>query len=594
MNMSIFESHSDLILSLAKFTSALLIAFAVAPFLKRPALRAIVWAGMLIILPTMTFATHGRSILKILPQFAATAEIENVQQIPPPLEAVMIPAIATDLPEIPRIAPQAPVRKTNWLTVVFFTGLAVCLLPILISVLRIRFIQKTPAGDAAMDVWAKIRPQESAEVPLYFTRSPYAPFTIGLIREAVFLPEFSTEWSLRRLRSTLYHEAAHISRKDPLVRVFACLVRAIFWFHPLVWLAHRQLVAAQEEACDEIVLAAGIPADEYAEDLLETAKYSQAALGHCLNMARWSQLGSRVRLILQNKNTEPNPLTMKTIAIVSLGIAASTFGLSSLGFSEAPQAVENAPEQSQKPAESEIESKLRRIIIPRIDLEDCSLEEAIDFLRLRAKELDITENDPAKKGVNFVIRSSRPAVEKGDGADPASAIIAELRLRNVPLAEVLRYICEAARRSYKVDEFAVTIGPVGELKGGAATIATGPGAAIITKKLNQIIIPRVEFEDTTLEEAIDFLRLLNMELDKEENDPTRKGFNFVIRRPRPANEEVDGAVAEGTDPASPRIKKLSLHDVPIGVVLKYVCDATNMTYKVDEFAVTLVPQDKAD
>ncbi len=51
--MSIFELHSDLILSLAKLTSALLIAFAVAPFLKQPALRATFWAGMFVILPTV-------------------------------------------------------------------------------------------------------------------------------------------------------------------------------------------------------------------------------------------------------------------------------------------------------------------------------------------------------------------------------------------------------------------------------------------------------------------------------------------------------------------------------------------------------------
>ena len=43
-------------------------------------------------------------------------------------------------------------------------------------------------------------------------------------------------------------------RRDPLIRFFATLVRAIFWFHPLVWIAHRQLVATQEQACDQFAL----------------------------------------------------------------------------------------------------------------------------------------------------------------------------------------------------------------------------------------------------------------------------------------------------------------------------------------------------
>jgi beta-lactamase regulating signal transducer with metallopeptidase domain len=479
------EQHSDLILSLAKFTSALLIAFAVAPFLKRPALRATFWAGMFIILPTVIFATHGRSILNILPQLSTAPEIENVQPLAPVAEVVAIPAIPADLPEMPRIAPQAPARKTNWVATVFFTGMAVSLLPILIAILRIRFIPKKPAGVSAMDAWAKIRPQGSPAVPLYLTSSPFAPFTIGLIREAVLLPESSAGWSLRRLRSTLYHEAAHISRKDPLIRMFASLVRAIFWFHPLVWLAHRQLVAAQEEACDEIALAAGIPADEYAEDLLETAKYSQAAFGHGLSMARWSQLGSRIHLILQNKTTETKPLTMKTIAIVSIGIAATTFGLSSLGYSQAPNAVDKPTEletavtatdsavtissevTAVAPGAAIITKKLDQIIIPKIVFEDTTLEEAIDFLRLRAVELDVAEKDPEKKGINIVIRRPRPAKEEGDGvapeaADPGALRINELRLVNVPLGIVLKYVCDATEMAYKVDDFAVTIVPIAE------------------------------------------------------------------------------------------------------------------------------------
>jgi beta-lactamase regulating signal transducer with metallopeptidase domain len=441
--MSLFESHTDLILSLAKFTSALLIAFAVAPFLKRPALRAAFWTAVFIILPTGIFITHGRSILNILPQLSAAP----VQLAVPPSEAVTPSA---DDSEMPQIALQAPPRQNNWVAIVFFTGLGVSLFPILISVLQLRFIPKKPAGVFAVDAWAKIRLQEAKAVPLYLTSCRAAPFTAGLIREAVLLPEASTDWSLRRLRSTLYHEAAHISRKDPLVRMFASLVRAIFWFHPLIWLAHRRLVAAQEEACDEIALAGGIPADEYAEDLLQTAKDCQNPFGHCLNMAQWSQLGHRVRIILQNEKTKNHPLTMKSIAIVSIGIAATTFGLSTLGYSEAPKAVEQAPEQAQKPAEpGKLEEKLKRIIIPRTDFENTTLEEAVKFLRLRCVELDTTELDPAKKGVNFTIR------RMGGAADPSTLRIKELRLRNVPVAVAIKYICEQTQTTYKVDDRAV-------------------------------------------------------------------------------------------------------------------------------------------
>ncbi len=132
------------------------------------------------------------------------------------------------------------------------------------------------------------------------------------------------------------------------------------------------------------------------------------------------------------------------------------------------------------------------------------------------------------------------------------------------------------------------------------------GVAYITEKLRTIIIPRVDFEDTTVEEAIDFLRLRATELDVGEPDPAKKGVNFVIRRPRAgaggaaplaADAGVDpaaggdaGLAAPTTDPGSLRVKELRIRNVPLAVALKYICEQTKLRYKVDDFAVTLVPQ----
>ena len=130
---------------------------------------------------------------------------------------------------------------------------------------------------------------------------------------------------------------------------------------------------------------------------------------------------------------------------------------------------------------------------------------------------------------------------------------------------------------------------------------SGDGVAYITEKLRRIIIPRIDFEDTSVEEAIDFLRLRSVELDTLELDPDRKGVNFVIRRPREtalggaaeAGGEDDAAetpLLGGSDPGALRIDELRLRNVPLAVALKYIGDKTKLRYKVDDFAVTLVPQ----
>jgi len=123
------------------------------------------------------------------------------------------------------------------------------------------------------------------------------------------------------------------------------------------------------------------------------------------------------------------------------------------------------------------------------------------------------------------------------------------------------------------------------------------GVAYITEKLRRIVIPVIDFEDTSVEEAIDFLRLRSNELDTTEIDPTKKGVNFVVRRPRadagaaPATGDATAtALGTSSDPGALRIKQLRLRNVPLAVALKYIGDATRLRYKVDDFAVTLVPQ----
>ena len=127
----------------------------------------------------------------------------------------------------------------------------------------------------------------------------------------------------------------------------------------------------------------------------------------------------------------------------------------------------------------------------------------------------------------------------------------------------------------------------------------GSGVAYINEKLRRIVIPRIDFEDTTVEEAIDFLRMRSAELDTLELDPTRKGVNFVVRRPRTAPvaapdaglEPGEGAaIPTASDPGSLRVRELRVRNVPLAVALKYICDQTKLRFKVDDFAVTLVPQ----
>lgn len=135
--------------------------------------------------------------------------------------------------------------------------------------------------------------------------------------------------------------------------------------------------------------------------------------------------------------------------------------------------------------------------------------------------------------------------------------------------------------------------------------------AAIQNKLNSIIIPKVEFRDATVREAIDFLKKKSAELDIRETEPSRRGVNIVLQLDVPngtptaapaapaAGATPDAAAVPGLDPAAAsggaginpadaRIT-LSLNNMPLAEVLRYITTLAGLKVKIDQYAVAIVP-----
>ncbi len=132
--------------------------------------------------------------------------------------------------------------------------------------------------------------------------SPLAmPLTWGLFRPVVVLPFGASHWSEGRRRIVLSHELAHIARHDWLLQICAEFARAIYWFHPFVWLAAAGLRQESERACDDAVLLSGVAPWLYASQLLELARTLQnsgRAWSAALAIARPSNLERRFAAML--------------------------------------------------------------------------------------------------------------------------------------------------------------------------------------------------------------------------------------------------------------------------------------------------------
>src|SRR5438128_3049336 len=177
-----------------------------------------------------------------------------------------------------------------------------------------------------------------------------------------------------------------------------------------------------------------------------------------------------------------------------------------------------------------------------------------------------------------------------------------------------------ARQMWKVEEAWQqpvrkygAVGPVADNKGRGGELR---GTAQMTNKLNSIIIPHIEFRDTTIREAIDFLRE-----QAAENDPSGQGVNIVLRlvplgqiappsipvappsgtgtpgvgaspagaaAPPAGSPGASPVVAPVSGPAGARIT-VTLDNIPLGEALRYVANQAGLKVKVEPYAIAVVP-----
>ena len=128
--------------------------------------------------------------------------------------------------------------------------------------------------------------------------------------------------------------------------------------------------------------------------------------------------------------------------------------LTFVGSSAVSQDKASAPasEASPRPRDT-LMRKLNSIIIPTVQFKDATIGEAIEHLRAKSRELDTSPDRAGVKGVDIILR--------GVGNEPLKPVIG-LDLKDVPLAEALRYVTELAGMKFKVEDEAVLVVPLSE------------------------------------------------------------------------------------------------------------------------------------
>jgi hypothetical protein len=146
------------------------------------------------------------------------------------------------------------------------------------------------------------------------------PSTWGFLRPAILLPREAAEWPLPKLQHVLWHEMAHISRRDSLTSFLTSPAAILLWFNPLVWIALQQSRQLREAACDDWVLTRGqAEGPAYSADLLDIVRqHSRHAVSvGGMAMAQSSKVGSRVHRLLHSSARRESPGMLSRISLTT-------------------------------------------------------------------------------------------------------------------------------------------------------------------------------------------------------------------------------------------------------------------------------------
>lgn len=212
---------------------------------------------------------------------------------------------------------------------------------LLLSQLVLGVIRRTRLANSATDLlpaaWERSRARLRARglfperVRLYATARSSMPMTWGVLRPIVLLPEHS-EWTSDERDAALLHELAHVRRGDALWLTVLSVVRALHWYNPLAWWLCASERLAREEACDDLVLDAGVRPSAYAEQLLgivrEPSEWRTPAAA--LAMARPASLTLRLQSILRAEQPRDLPgVAMRAVSIAGAIFLAACIGTAS-------------------------------------------------------------------------------------------------------------------------------------------------------------------------------------------------------------------------------------------------------------------------
>lgn len=162
------------------------------------------------------------------------------------------------------------------------------------------------------------------------------PFTIGLFRPVIYIPQLFCEKSnMATLESVIAHEMVHIKHRDDGWLCLQNLIQIVYFFNPVVWLAGMQLAQVREQLCDAVVLSRKrLDGHAYGNGLLNMIQLNLASDGFCpipTFAGEKRRLAERIRCIAMTQDFNRKHVIISTLLLFAMGLILLPMGASSIG-----------------------------------------------------------------------------------------------------------------------------------------------------------------------------------------------------------------------------------------------------------------------
>jgi beta-lactamase regulating signal transducer with metallopeptidase domain len=270
------------------------------------------------------FGTERAFQLWLLPPLAMLAsQLPHAATAPVIVLPTMMSTITAATTTLPAYA--AVANTIDWRVCVALLWLAGALASLLLAAFaqsryRLRLRGATPVAGL-----------RSHRPVLRATGTDVGPALVGAWRSRIVLPaDFERRYDAVEQALILAHEATHARRGDGWWCLFAQIVAAIFWVHPLGWWALAALRHDQELACDAAVLREhGAQRRSYANAMLKTQSAAFALPVGC----PWSPRHPVMERIVMLKLKQPDLFRRRTGGVM---LAFLVIGMGTVVYATTP------------------------------------------------------------------------------------------------------------------------------------------------------------------------------------------------------------------------------------------------------------------